>query len=479
MESNGTNNANQKKLLRVSEIKALNLQAKSRKGSSNVFCQFKLGNQRRKTEIQKKNLNPIWDDNFHFILLPQEILKISLWHRTRLLMPKLMATLNIPMDQLLKDGKLETWFELHGKDSSDKDTHCGQFHLKLTIVARVDEFEQLLQKEASVQIDSPNSSVRSRPGSTRTPLNKIDFKEATKEIKQLLTKENKLEEVKDQKEIVKEKKDQKEIVKEKRENREKKMKKSTETTLNEKELKSKEEVKEVKKKEIVENNASINQIEVIKKQEIPNSTYGQGRWLDRSHGYVIPSFSILLMWYSLFHSMIVQFISAVVTSCIMGYATAGTMKNTPTEDIFAFMFGSFILVHLLQYNAIEVVVLLVDVLLSTIIAVQWTSRRKRQNIFERIMPNSKNDPLSIVKVVILLLFGWILILLEVIAVVVEFVMVFSLVSVIVHFLLNLFIGGVNFAFWTSLHMVGLAISILVSFSTGVKVAEESVKSKTF
>eukprot|EP00961_Rhodomonas_salina_P198990 2684117-Rhodomonas_salina.1 len=76
-------------VLEVVVHKAEGLVAKDRGGTSDPFCEVKLGKQRQKTKVKPKTLNPNWDETFLLdygsnitnLSVPALTLSDNLWSR--------------------------------------------------------------------------------------------------------------------------------------------------------------------------------------------------------------------------------------------------------------------------------------------------------------------------------------------------------------------------------------------------------------
>ncbi|KAI9009539.1 phosphatidylserine decarboxylase-domain-containing protein [Gaertneriomyces semiglobifer] len=134
--------------LRIGLREGRNLLAKDRRGTSDPFVIIKLGDQAHRTTVAPKTLNPVWNEEFEFVLTPvlfDASLQLTVWDKD-LIGKDFLGQTTIPLSQLpllsgspvYEDTRNEAiWFPLHGRRSKDNIT--GEISIKLGFTGQLDE----------------------------------------------------------------------------------------------------------------------------------------------------------------------------------------------------------------------------------------------------------------------------------------------------------------------------------------------------
>lgn len=114
--------------LYVRVIEARNLPAMDLNGFSDPYVRLQLGRHRFRTKVVKKNLNPIWGEEFSFKVedLKEELL-VSVLDEDKYFSDDFVGQLKIPVSQVFDadNGSLSTaWYTLQPKNKKSK-RECG------------------------------------------------------------------------------------------------------------------------------------------------------------------------------------------------------------------------------------------------------------------------------------------------------------------------------------------------------------------
>lgn len=117
-------------LLLVRVIEARCLPAMDLNGLSDPYVRLQLGKQRGKTKVIRKNLNPVWDENFRFVVgdLGDE-LTISVLDEDKYFSDDFVGQVKVPLWKVLDAENLTlgtAWYQLQPKNKKSKIKECGK-----------------------------------------------------------------------------------------------------------------------------------------------------------------------------------------------------------------------------------------------------------------------------------------------------------------------------------------------------------------
>lgn len=118
-------------LLLVRVIEARCLPAMDLNGLSDPYVRLQLGKQRGKTKVIRKNLNPVWDENFRFVVgdLGDE-LTISVLDEDKYFSDDFVGQVKVPLWKVLDAENLTlgtAWYQLQPKNKKSKIKECGKW----------------------------------------------------------------------------------------------------------------------------------------------------------------------------------------------------------------------------------------------------------------------------------------------------------------------------------------------------------------
>lgn len=129
-------------------IEARNLPAMDLNGLSDPYVKLQLGKHRAKTKVVKKNLNPVWDEEFIFRVGDlNEELTLCVLDEDKYFTDDFLGQVKVPLSKVLDAENLTlgtTWYQLQPKGKKLKSKDCGNippFHFHSCIL----EIENLLQ----------------------------------------------------------------------------------------------------------------------------------------------------------------------------------------------------------------------------------------------------------------------------------------------------------------------------------------------
>lgn len=129
-------------------IEARNLLAMDLNGLSDPYVKLQLGKHRAKTKVVKKNLNPVWDEEFSFRVGDlNEELTVCVLDEDKYFTDDFLGQVKVPLSKVLDAENLTlgtTWYQLQPKGKKLKSKDCGNippFHFHSCIL----EIENLLQ----------------------------------------------------------------------------------------------------------------------------------------------------------------------------------------------------------------------------------------------------------------------------------------------------------------------------------------------
>lgn len=124
-------------LLLVRVIEARCLPAMDLNGLSDPYVRLQLGKQRGKTKVIRKNLNPVWDENFRFVVgdLGDE-LTISVLDEDKYFSDDFVGQVKVPLWKVLDAENLTlgtAWYQLQPKNKKSKIKECGEIRLHISL----------------------------------------------------------------------------------------------------------------------------------------------------------------------------------------------------------------------------------------------------------------------------------------------------------------------------------------------------------
>ncbi|KAJ9602390.1 phosphatidylserine decarboxylase [Cladophialophora chaetospira] len=125
-------------ILKVYVIKARNLAAKDRSGTSDPYLVVTLGNARQATPSVSKNLNPEWKICFDMPLTGVPLLECICWDKDRF-KKDYMGEFDIPIEDIFPNGQIQTqpkWYKLKSRRPTSKkgSNVSGEVYLQFSLV---------------------------------------------------------------------------------------------------------------------------------------------------------------------------------------------------------------------------------------------------------------------------------------------------------------------------------------------------------
>ena len=78
---------------------------------------------KKKSKVQKKTLEPAFDETFEYTLPepnPYTVVQVSLWDTERIA-NSLIGEVDVPLADLLEEGRISQWYDLSVPDSGHHD----------------------------------------------------------------------------------------------------------------------------------------------------------------------------------------------------------------------------------------------------------------------------------------------------------------------------------------------------------------------
>jgi hypothetical protein len=123
-----------KLLVRV--VEARGLLAVHLNGSSDPFVKLQLGKRRAKTAVVKKNLCPVWDEEFSFLVGDvAEELVVSVLNEDKYFTNDLLGRVKLPLSQVMDTDGLSlgtAWYQLQPRSSKSK-RKCRGTYLSISL----------------------------------------------------------------------------------------------------------------------------------------------------------------------------------------------------------------------------------------------------------------------------------------------------------------------------------------------------------
>ncbi|XP_038985637.1 C2 and GRAM domain-containing protein At1g03370-like isoform X1 [Phoenix dactylifera] len=123
--------------LLVHVIEARNLQALGLNGLSDAYVKLQIGKQRAKTKVVKKNLNPVWNEEFSFLVGdPSEELTVYVLDEDKIFSDDFLGQVKVPLLKVLDTDDLSLgtqWYQLQPKNKKSKSKDYGDIRLTVTL----------------------------------------------------------------------------------------------------------------------------------------------------------------------------------------------------------------------------------------------------------------------------------------------------------------------------------------------------------
>lgn len=121
----------------VHVIEARNLPAMNLSGTCDPYVRLQLGNHRSKTKVVKKNLNPVWDEKFDFMVgeLSEELI-ITVLNEDKYFNNDVLGKVKVPLLKVLDGENLSLrtdWYQLQSKNKKSKTKKTGMNSIFLLV----------------------------------------------------------------------------------------------------------------------------------------------------------------------------------------------------------------------------------------------------------------------------------------------------------------------------------------------------------
>ncbi|XP_010928063.1 C2 and GRAM domain-containing protein At1g03370 isoform X2 [Elaeis guineensis] len=132
-------------------------------GLSDPFVKLQLGKQRAKTMVVKKNSNPVWNEEFSFLVGdPSEELMVYVLDEDKIFSDDFLGQVKVPLLKILDADDLSLgtqWYQLQPKNKKSKSKDYGDIRLTITLSQRnIDEIPIVTQ---SFSVDHSSNSDKS------------------------------------------------------------------------------------------------------------------------------------------------------------------------------------------------------------------------------------------------------------------------------------------------------------------------------
>ncbi|KAM0919096.1 hypothetical protein ACQ4PT_008490 [Festuca glaucescens] len=169
-----------KLLVRV--VEARGLLAVHLNGTSDPFVKLQLGKRRAKTAVVKKNLAPVWDEEFSFLVGDvTEELAVSVLNEDKYFSNDHLGRVKVPLSQVMDTDGLSlgtAWYQLQPRSSKSKRKCRGEICLRISLSTRTHMSEELhhLPRPTSDGISSSSDrSIGTKRGALSTTNSYIDL----------------------------------------------------------------------------------------------------------------------------------------------------------------------------------------------------------------------------------------------------------------------------------------------------------------
>jgi hypothetical protein len=129
------------------------------KGTSDLYAIIECAGQTKTSRHLENMQNPVWDDNFQFsIFNGKETIKITVMDRNMMRNDNVIGNLNIPIETLKDQVKLEDWFQLEPPRGNSSSNSKGRIRLQLWWVHSKtklieDRMEKIVEDIAKIKDD--------------------------------------------------------------------------------------------------------------------------------------------------------------------------------------------------------------------------------------------------------------------------------------------------------------------------------------
>ncbi|KAJ0965300.1 hypothetical protein J5N97_026438 [Dioscorea zingiberensis] len=133
-------------------------------GLSDPYVRLQLGRQRVKTKVIRKNLNPVWDEDFRFVVgdLGDE-LSVSVLDEDKYFSDDFVGQVKVPLWKVLDAENLTlgtAWYQLQPKNKKSKIRECGEIRLHISLSQR-HSFDETVTVSRSCGDDVASNSDKS------------------------------------------------------------------------------------------------------------------------------------------------------------------------------------------------------------------------------------------------------------------------------------------------------------------------------
>ncbi|OAY80137.1 C2 and GRAM domain-containing protein [Ananas comosus] len=178
-------------------IEARNLPAIYLNGTSDPYVRLQLGKRRAKTTAVKKCLNPLWDEEFSFLVgdISEELI-VSVLNEDKFFNNDFLGRVKVPLYTIMKSDNLSletAWYQLQPKNKKSKNKKRGEIRLTIHLVQKNSSPEvfnclQTYSEEVASNSDRLSEIARETPLSSNSSMESsvlVDFEEidSAKEIK--------------------------------------------------------------------------------------------------------------------------------------------------------------------------------------------------------------------------------------------------------------------------------------------------------
>ncbi|KAK3946007.1 phosphatidylserine decarboxylase-domain-containing protein [Diplogelasinospora grovesii] len=165
-------------VLNIVILKARDLAAKDRGGTSDPYLVLTLGDSKHQTHAVSKSLHPEWNEQCEFPIngVQSLLLDVCCWDKDRF-GKDYLGEFDLALEEIFADEKTEqppTWIRLKSKRPGKKDgVVSGEVLLQFTLFDRLNKSatpQQVFEKFAAIAKSAPTEPSSQNPTPTRTPI---------------------------------------------------------------------------------------------------------------------------------------------------------------------------------------------------------------------------------------------------------------------------------------------------------------------